>query len=280
MSLGAVVEAVIACRDVEASIAFHTRAFDLDVIERNDTEALLGVRGVETGRIRLVPAPADAAEAADPRVWDIGPRLLGIYSRNLAQTTQKIDEAGGRSLPIATYPYGSGTLSECVALGADGVWWTIPQAGAAHRPSPALEGDPDRLHGELHTAVVVPADHEQALRFFADGGGLSVAFDGEMNGETFERMTGMPGGASLRLSFLVSAGQAPARFEIMSFTGVDAADLSDRPLGLRRVVFEADDPASTAARLEAHGGVRLGERVVRGPAGLEVELCEPRGGAR
>lgn len=280
LSLGAVVEAVIACRDVEASVAFHTRAFGLDVIERNGAEALIGVDGVETGRIRLVPAPAGAAASADPRIWDIGPRLLGMYSRDLARTTRMIDEAGGRSRPIATYPYGSGSMSECVALGTDGVWWTLPQTGAAHRPSPALEGDPDRLHGELHTAVIVPADHDEALRFFVDGGGLSVLFDGEMNGETFEHMVGMPGGASLRLSFLVSADQAPARFEIMSFTGVDAADLSDRRLGLRRVAFAADDPGAMAATLEAYGGVRLGERVLRGPAGLEVELREPPGGAR
>ncbi|GII86145.1 hypothetical protein Ssi03_41350 [Sphaerisporangium siamense] len=280
MSLGAVVEAVVACRDVEASVAFHTRAFGLDVIERNEEEALLGVGAGATGRLRLVPAPAGAEAVEDPRVWDIGPRLLGMYSRDLARTTRMIDEAGGRSLPVATYPYGSGTMSECVALGSDGVWWTLPQAGAAHRPSPALEGDPDRLHGELHTAVIVPDDHEQALRFFTDGGGLSVLFDGEMNGETFERMVGMPSGASLRLTFLLSADQAPARFEIMSFTGVEAADLSDRPLGLRRVVFATGDPAAMAERLVAHGGVRLGERLVHGPAGLEVELREPPGTAR
>ncbi|MEV0973548.1 hypothetical protein [Microtetraspora glauca] len=282
LSLGAVVEAVIVCRDVEASAGFHTRAFDLDVIERDGAEVLLGVKGVETGRIRLVPAPsgAETAETAeDPRVWDIGPRLLGMYSRDLDRSVRSIDDAGGRSREPVTYPYGSASLSECVALGSDGVWWTLPKAGAGHRPSPALEGDPDRLHGELHTAVIVPADHEEALRFFTEGGGLTVVFDGEMSGEPFERMIGMPSGASLRLSFLVSADQAPARLEIMSFTGVDAADLSDRPLGLRRVVFAAEDPVSLITALEACGGDRVGEHVVRGPGGLEVELRATPGAA-
>ncbi|SEF68672.1 hypothetical protein SAMN04489712_101825 [Thermomonospora echinospora] len=271
MALGAIIEAVVVCRDVEASIGFHARAFGLEVIERNGAEALMGVRGVGTGRLRLRPAAA-GREAEEPRVWDLGPRLLGMYSRDLERSTRLIDEAGGRSRQPVTYPYGSASLSEAVALGSDGLWWTLPKAGPGHRPSPALEGDPQRLHGELHTAVLVPADHEEALRFFTEAGGLEVAFDGAMSGEPFERMIGMPPGASLRLSFLVSADQAPARLEIMSFTGVQARDLSDRPLGLRRLVFAADDPDATAAALEAAGGVRIGERVLRGPAGVEVEL--------
>ncbi|MFG1943641.1 VOC family protein [Nonomuraea sp. NPDC048826] len=268
MSLGAIVEAVIACRDVGASATFHTKAFGLDLLELDGSKALLGVEGVGTGRIRLV----QGTEAPDPKLWDIGPRLLGMYSRDLERTTRLIDEAGGRSREVVTYPYGAASLTEAVALGPDGVWWTLPQAGAGHRPSPALEGDPGRLHGELHTAVIVPSDHDAALDFFTTGGGLKVLFDGEMSGPPFDRLTGMPADASLRLSFLVSADQAPARFEIMSFTGVDAADLSDRPLGLRRVVFAADDPAATAAALERHGGERLGELLLRGPAGLEIEL--------
>ncbi len=271
MSLGAIIEAVIVCRDVEASAGFHARAFGLEAVERDGSEVLMGVPGVRTGRLRLVPAGAEDA-GEEPRVWDIGPRLLGMYSRDLERSTRAIDAAGGRSREPVTYPYGTASLSEAVALGSDGVWWTLPQAGQGHRPSPALEGDPERLHGELHTAVLVPADHDEALRFFTEAGGLQVAFDGAMSGEPFERMIGMPSGASLRLSFLVSADQAPARLEIMSFTGVEARDLSDRPLGLRRLVFAAADPAASAAALEASGGVRIGAHTVRGPAGVEVEL--------
>lgn len=275
MSLGAIVEAVIACRDVGTSAAFLTRAFGLDMLEQDGPGTVMGVRGVGTGRIRLVPG----TEAPDPRLWDIGPRLLGMYSRDLARTVRLIDEAGGASREVVTYPYGSASLTEAVALGTDGVWWTLPQAGAGHRPSPALEDDPGRLHGELHTAVIVPRDHDAALAFFTTAGGLKVLFDGEMSGPPFDRLTGMPADASLRLSFLVSESQAPARFEIMSFTGVDQADLSDRPLGLRRVVFEADDPAATAAALAEHGGERLGELLLRGPAGLEIELRQAAGKA-
>ncbi|GGM45873.1 hypothetical protein ACFFX1_22135 [Dactylosporangium sucinum] len=272
MPLGRVLEAVVACRDVQASVDFHTTAFDLDVIERTSDNALLGVAGVATGRLRLVPAPAAARVLPDPQVWDIGPRLLGMYSRDLAASIRGIDDAGGRARPSVTYPYGSAHLTECVALGTDGVWWTMPQAGAAHRPSPALERDPQRRHGELHTAVIVPADHDAAVDFFVRAGGLSVLFEGEMSGDPFDRMVGMPAEASLRLTFLVPKDQAPARLEIMSFRGVSAADESQRQLGLRRLIFAADDVEATRAALLGAGATAVDATWLRGPAGLEIAL--------
>jgi catechol 2,3-dioxygenase-like lactoylglutathione lyase family enzyme len=120
--------------------------------------------------------------------------------------------------------------------------------------------------------VIVVADHDAALAFFSGAGGLRVLFDGAMSGAPFDRMLGMPPHASLRLSFLVAADQAPARLEIMSFRGVDAADRSLSPLGLRRLVFRADDAGAAGAALAAAGGAPLGPRVLRGPAGVEVEL--------
>lgn len=279
MALGHVLEAVVACRDVQASVDFHTAAFDFDVIERTDDGVVLGVAGVGTGRLRLVPAPAAARELPDPQVWDIGPRLLGMYSRDLAASIAGIDAAGGLARPSVTYPYGSATLTECVALGTDGVWWTMPQAGAAHRPSPALEGDPRRRHGELHTAVIVAEDHDAAVDFFVRAGGLSVLFEGEMSGDPFDRMVGMPDGASLRLTFLVAADQAPARLEIMSFRNVTQADESRRQLGLRRLIFAADDVEATRAALIGAGGSDVDGTWLRGPAGVELALrADPAGG--
>ncbi|MFI0371929.1 VOC family protein [Actinomadura sp. 1N219] len=274
MPLGAVVEAVVGTRDLDASVAFHTRAFGLEVLGRDAGGALLGGPGGDTGLLRLaaVPGAPGAPEPSSPRLWDVGPRLLGIYSRDLERTAAAIDAAGGRSLPRVTYPYGAATLSEFVALDADGVWWTIPRAATGHRPSPALESDPERLHGELHTAVIVPDDHDAAVAFFAGAGGLEILFEGEMSGAPFDRMTGMPAGASLRLTFLVSPGHAPARLEIMSFAGVDAADRTGGPLGLRRLVFASDSPDETRNALLKAGAAPLGANALRGPAGIEIEL--------
>ncbi|MEU8802410.1 VOC family protein [Spirillospora sp. NPDC048819] len=274
MPLGAVIEAVVATRDLGASLDFHTRAFGLDVLHRDAHGALLGAPSGTTGLLRLVAAP-DVPHSPDPRIWDIGPRLLGIYSRDLERTATAIDAAGGRSRERVTYPYGAATLSEFVALGADGIWWTIPKAAAGHRPSPALENDSGRPHGELHTAVIVPADHDAAVGFFT-AGGLEILFEGEMSGDPFDRMTGIPADASLRLTFLVSPGHAPARLEVMSFTGVDAEDLSDRPLGLRRLVFAPGDPDATRDALLGAGGTPIDATTLRGPSGIEIELRSGR----
>lgn len=270
MSLGAVLEAVVVTRDLDRSVDFHTRAFGMTVAHSGGGRALLSAAGSGTGRLRLVSVP-DAPDAPAPRVWDIGPRLLGIYSRDLERTAAAIDAAGGTSRPRVTYPYGAATLSEFVARGTDGLWWTIPLAADGHRPSPALDGDPGRLHGELHSAVLVPRDHDAAVRLFT-AGGLQVLFEGAMSGEPFTGMVGMPPDASLRLAFLVAPGHPAARLEIMSFTGVSAEDLSRRPTGLRRLVFACDAPGETADTLLAAGATRIDATTLRGPAGVEIEL--------
>ncbi|WP_165959263.1 hypothetical protein, partial [Actinomadura sp. KC345] len=136
------------------------------------------------------------------------------------------------------------------------------------------EGDPARVHGELHSAVLVAADHDAAIEFFTAAGGLEVLFSGELSGEEFERMMGLPAGAGFRMTFLVAPGHPPARLELMTVTGpgVDPQDLSDRPLGLRRLVFACDHPDETRARLLKAGATRLDATTLRGPAGIEIEL--------
>lgn len=272
MALGRILEAVVACRDLDRSVGFHAAAFDFDVLERTSDAALLGVSGVETGRLRLVAAHNAARHLPDPQIWDIGPRLLGMYSRDLSSTAEKVTQAGGQVRPIVSYPYRGGTLTECVALGTDGLWWTLPQVRPGHLPSPARERNPDRLHGELHSAVIVVGDHHAAVDFFARAGGMTVLFDGVLAGQPIEVMIGMPVGATLRLSFLTAADRAPARLELMSSTGTTPADESGRGLGLRRLVFLVDDRDATRAALLAAGGVPLGENLLRGPGGVEIEL--------
>ncbi|MGA3564482.1 hypothetical protein [Melissospora conviva] len=272
MSLRDVREVVVASPDVAESARFHRAAFDLEVLGTDDGSALLGVPGSTGGRLRLVPAADRPAGWTPPALWDPGARLLGIYSRDLSATVSAIADAGGRPRTPVTYPYGAASLSELVAQGADGIWWTVPQAVAgAHRPSPAFAADASRLHSELHTVVLVVDDHDAAVRFFV-AGGLRVAFDGTMTGPDFEELVGMPAGAALRLAFLVGPDEAPARVEIMSFTGVTAADRGDDPVGIRRIVFVADDPAADRAVLIAAGAQELDGGLLRGPAGVEIAL--------
>lgn len=273
MSLRYIREVVVASADPRAAAAFHQSAFGLEVLDETESgdAVLLGVAGSPGGRLRLVaadgPAPSDP-----PQVWDLGARLLGIYSHDLDHTARAMADAGGTPRRPVTYPYGTASLSELVGRGTDGVWWTIPQAvPGAHRPSAAYAADPERMHSELHTAVLVTDDHDGALAFF-EAAGLTAAFDGAMSGPPFDELVGMPADASLRLAFLVGPDQEAARMEIMSFTGVDSVDRSGDAVGIQRLVFVADDPAESYAALLAAGAKPVGDLVVRGPGGLEIEV--------
>lgn len=269
--LGAIVEAVVACPDLEATAAFNSAAFGLEVLERGDAQLLMGVAGSPGGRLRLVERADEPMPA--PRLWDVGPRLLGIYSRDLDRTVAAVEAAGGRALPIASYPYGDVTMREVVVSDPNGMFWTIPEVGGKHRPSPALDADGSRLHGELHSAVLVPSDHAAALALFT-AGGLVVAFDGEFSGEPFVSMTGMPADASLRLSFLTAADEAPARFELMSFRGASGSDRSADGHGLRGLLFACEDAAATQERLLGNGARVFADGSLAGPDGLQIRLHE------
>ena len=119
--------------------------------------------------------------------------------------------------------------------------------------------------------MLVVEDHDAAVAFFV-AAGLRPVFDGTMTGPDFEELVGMPAGAALRLAFLVGPDEAPARVEIMSFAGVEAADRSADPTGIRRIVFAVDDPDADRAALLAAGAQELGGGVLRGPAGVEITL--------
>jgi hypothetical protein len=281
MSLRYIREVVVASGDVASAVRFHQEAFGLQMLEGGPSgdHAVLGVRGSSSGRLRLVAAgqvppvgSADPPEQETAAVWDLGARLLGIYSHDLDATAGAIGAAGGVPRTPVTYSYGTASLSELVARGMDDVWWTVPLAvPGSHRPSPAFDADPGRLHSELHTVVLVVDDHDGAVAFF-EAGGMTTAFDGSMAGAPFDQLVGMPPEAALRLAFMVGPDQEPARLEVMSFQGVTAKDRTRQPRGIQRLVFVADDPAGTCQALVDAGGEDLGPDMVRGPAGVEIQV--------
>lgn len=273
MALGPIVEAVVGTRDVEASAAFVSNVFGLAPIDIRDSSTLLGVPGVATGRIRFELAKGDEGHPP-PALWEIGPRLLGIYSRDLLETKRRVEVAGWEIGPITSYPYGT-SMHEAVVRGPGDLYWTVPQV-TPRRPSPALDADPDRLHGELHSAVVNVDDMDAAVRFFVDAGGLVSLFDGTLRGEPFERMMGLPQGASLRIAFLSSVDQAPARLELMQFFDVPEAPLCHRSVGLTRLSFACpmSNQPPTRARLVDAGAIMDERDRLSGPAGIVIEMVE------
>jgi len=267
-------EVVIHVVDIEASAKFYIGAFDLQMLVNDGDSILLGVLNSPSGKIRL--REVRAREGVAPQVWDLGPRLLGLYSRDLTSTLKRIEEAGGKPRPLVSYPFGGGEMREAIALGSDHVWWTLPEVGAdgPRQPSPALEQNPARQHGELHTVVLVVEDVDQAINFFRDAGGMTLLFDGVMQGEVFEEMIGFPSGASLRIAFLAGPDKAPARIEIMSFEGVERSENLKENVGIRRIVMNTSDLEATLAKFIELECRIISENVIDGPAGIEVELRE------
>ena len=201
---------------------------------------------------------------------------LGYVLARSHITLKRIEEAGGKPRPLVSYPYGGGQMREAIALGSDHVWWTLPEVGVdgPRQPAPALERNPARQHGELHTVVVVVEDVDQAINFFRDAGGMTLLFDGVMQGEVFEEMIGFPSGASLRIAFLAGPDKAPARIEFMSFEGVERSEKLKENIGIRRIVMNTADLAETLAKFVELECRMISENVIEGPAGIEVELRE------
>jgi len=267
-------EVVIHVVDIEASAKFYIGAFDLQMLVNDGDSILLGVLNSPSGKIRL--REVRAREGAAPQVWDLGPRLLGLYSRDLTSTLKRIEDAGGKPRPLVSYPYGGGEMREAIALGSDHVWWTLPEVGAdgPRQPSLALDQNPARQHGELHSVVLVVEDVDQAINFFRDAGGMTLLFDGVMQGEVFEEMIGFPSGASLRIAFLAGPDKAPARIEFMSFEGVERSGNLKENVGIRRIVMNTSDLEATLAKFTELECRIISENVIEGPAGIEVELRE------
>lgn len=273
MSLQYIREVEVVCLDLQESVDFHCRTFGFEVREQSDVQALLGAPAAPSGQLRLVQA-APGVTHRTPKMWDRGPRLLGMYSRELEETARLLRENGGESGPPASYEYGDRTMTEIAGYGRDGVYWTVPWARTGlHRPSAAYAADADRVHSEVHTAVLVVTEEEHAdvVAFFR-AGGLGVVFDGSLLGEEIEKLCGLPAGGGLHLAFLSGSEHLPARLEIMSVLNVPGEDRSSDPIGLRRLRYVCDDVEKTRATLIAAGAEALPDGALLGPVGVEIEL--------
>lgn len=282
MALGALIEATIRSSDVERSERFYTEAFQWSALERDARGVRMGVPGTQSGFVRLERAQEQLSQPArneteETRPFTLGARLLGVYSQDLARTRTHLEAAGSTMGPVTSYPYGD-FMNEAVASGPDEVFFTLPHV-SPRRPSVAFDQDAHRLHSELHSAVINVTDLDEALRFFADAGGLKVLFSGPMGGPAFERMIGMPPGASLRIAFLAAADEKPARLELMQFIDLGEATRPFRPssTGISRLAFECTDVAATRSRLIQAGGREDREGTILGPMDVEIDLKRDAG---
>lgn len=273
MALGAVVEVTVATRDVAESVRFAGEAFGWQVVASGPGWAVVGASPDGDGRVRFVEVEA-GEDTPHPRFRDPGPRMLGIYSTDLRRTERLVTAAGGRVGPVAAFDAGfDEPMEERLAwgTGADDLIWTIPDY-EPRLPTPVIEADPSRPHGELHSAVLNVTDTDAALDLLVGAGGMTVVFDGVMGSEQIERMLDLPPGARLRNVVLGGEGLPPGRLELVEV--FDAGDdvRPQRGAGITRLLMAADDVAADGARLADAGAAQVGPDVYAGPAGVEIAL--------
>ena len=151
--------------------------------------------------------------------------------------------------------------------------------------------------GIQHIGVTVPG-LEAATRFFVEGLGAKVAYDGlspddePRQGDEVERQLGLPRGAAIHRQRMFVIGEGPG-LEVFEISGEQrpAAGLAD--FGLNHISFYCDDIEGSLRRLVAAGGEALsevhgnsryedsegnGSVYVKAPWGMLIELQTIPGG--
>lgn len=142
------------------------------------------------------------------------------------------------------------------------------------------------LPGHDHVNVVV-TDMERSIRFYAALLGLGIVMDRPLDGDWFERVTGLEGARARCV--ILAAPDGTCRIELLQFETPESAPpaLPSTP-GLRHVALRVGDLDHCLAVLEGQFGqnatvvevpkdiVRGGKRMcyIRDPDGAIIELCQ------
>ncbi|EME70762.1 lactoylglutathione lyase [Paramagnetospirillum caucaseum] len=142
------------------------------------------------------------------------------------------------------------------------------------------------LLGHDHVNIVV-TDMERSIRFYAALFGLGVVMDRPLQGEWFERVTGLTGARARCV--ILAAPDGACRIELLEFADAPPAQaaVASTP-GLRHLALRVDDLDACLAALAGQFGqrvepievpqdiVRGGKRMcyIRDPDGAMVEVCQ------
>ena len=142
----------------------------------------------------------------------------------------------------------------------------------------------------LDHVVVVVDDLAAATAFFLELG-MEVEGTAPIEGAWLDRVNGLD---DVKVDVaLLRTPDGQGKLELTAFRSPALVDATPHPappnvLGLRSVMFEVDDVDDVVARLQPHGGERIGEIeqyedqyrlcYLRGPAGIIVALAESLGG--
>jgi len=248
-------------------------------------QALVGTPGEESGHIHLVefnePGPAVRAGA---QVFDLCPKNLDIYVRDLPERHREL-QAAGRQFHTAHY-------SELTA--PNGVRFR-----EIHMPShdrlnvvllELLDAElpfTDSGYAGVGPLVLTVDDAEREKSFFSNIIGLDKLSDNILGGPDIEKMIGLPSGAALDVSIWGKSEEPFGQIEIVEYRGVEGADLYPRARpksrGILHIAYTVRDIDELTALLDRSGipwtdHGRVDTLPVRGqaihfqsPAGLRID---------
>jgi glyoxylase I family protein len=143
------------------------------------------------------------------------------------------------------------------------------------------------LLGHDHVNVVV-TDMERSVRFYSSLLGLEVVMDRPLEGDWFERVTGLPGARARCV--ILAAPSGACRIELLEYENGERSPAAVPPStpGLRHMALRIDDMDGCLAVLHREFGqsmaptevpkdiVRGGKRMcyIRDPDGVIIELCQ------
>ncbi|YAL83984.1 VOC family protein [Dermacoccaceae bacterium W4C1] len=122
---------------------------------------------------------------------------------------------------------------------------------------------PPTPRGIQHIGLTVP-DLDEATRFFVEGVGAKVAYDGlspqdePRSGAEVEHQLGLPAGAAIHRQRMLVIGTGPG-LEMFEITGEQRAAAGLADFGLNHIALYVDDITGCLERLVAAGGQALSE---------------------
>ncbi len=261
-------DAVIGASDLDrmteflAVFGFQTRAAGtlpqpaaraLYGLDMEPEERLLEMPGSARGRVRLVSTPVPARRFAP---FDARPFAIDLFSSDIVRSVDLATGAGLHVSPVTAHQFGPVVIRELEVTGPDGLIVTLLERTSSRWPS-LLDGEPDRLHSEVHAFVWSAKELDRLLPFW-EGCGLGKHTDAVLATPGLGALVGVPeADVKMRLTVFSDPESRQIRVELVDFLGQPAAAHDSLPLaaGLHAPAFEvADLDAAVAALLPARVG--------------------------
>ncbi len=185
--------------------------------------------------------------------YDLGPRGLDVYTRDIEATIAVAQRTGADIGPVGVVEIGPMRMRQVTIWGPDGV--PLVAIESEKRRSSLLDEHVDELHSELHSLVWAVDDRDCEVEWFCAGGataGAKLAF-GDPAVATF--MCLPDESVELNMCMLAGIDNHPIRFELLTFAGMPGNPFeATAQAGIQAIGFTVDG-LDAPARIVSPGGV-------------------------